>query len=52
MNRFVETWEIHNRIALYLIDSIANEALAGKPANGKWRSVGELFAHMHNVRLM
>jgi uncharacterized damage-inducible protein DinB len=47
----VETWQIHNRIHLYLLDAIAEEAL-GATLNGKGRSVRDLFAHAHNVRLM
>jgi uncharacterized damage-inducible protein DinB len=50
-NQVVETWEIHNRINLYILDAIATEALSDvSPAKG--RTVGELFAHLHNVRLM
>jgi uncharacterized damage-inducible protein DinB len=47
----VETWEIHNRINLYLLDSLAPGSLKDAPAP-KGRSVGEQFAHVHNVRLM
>lgn len=46
----VETWAIHNRINLYLLDAVPEEALAS--ALGKNRSVSALFAHIHNVRLM
>jgi uncharacterized damage-inducible protein DinB len=50
-NPLVETWEIHNRINLYILDAIAPESLSDvSPAKG--RTVGELFAHLHNVRLM
>jgi uncharacterized damage-inducible protein DinB len=49
--QLVETWQINNRINLYLLDAIAPEALAGVSAS-KGRSVGEQFAHLHNVRLM
>jgi uncharacterized damage-inducible protein DinB len=48
----LDTWRIHNRINLYLLDAIAPEALEGTPAGMKGRSVGEDFAHMHNTRLM
>ncbi len=34
----VETWAIHNRINLYLLDAIADEAL-GATLNNKGRSV-------------
>lgn len=49
--QFLETWEIHNRINLYLLESIDNAALGSFSAS-KGRSVGEQFAHIHNVRLM
>ena len=47
----IDTWRIHNRINLYLLDSIESEALNGVSAS-KGRTVGEQFAHIHNVRLM
>src|SRR5437764_2054161 len=48
--QLIETWNIHNRINLYLLDAIPDEALdAALPKN---RSVRALFAHIHNVRLM
>jgi uncharacterized damage-inducible protein DinB len=51
-SELLDTWQTHNRISLYLLDAISPEGLAGKQAGGKGRSVGEIFAHMHNVRLM
>lgn len=51
MDPFLETWEIHNRINLYLLDAIEPAALASLSAS-KGRTVGEQFAHIHNVRLM
>lgn len=50
-NALLETWEIHNRINLYLLDAVEPEALASLSAS-KGRTVGEQFAHVHNVRLM
>lgn len=47
----VETWEIHDRIHRYLLDAIPDEAL-GKSLAPKHRTVFQLFAHIHNVRLM
>lgn len=47
----IETWEIHNRINLYLLDSIKEEHLTDI-ASSKGRNTGEQFAHIHNVRLM
>jgi len=49
--QFLETWEIHNRINLYLLDAIEAAALGSLSAS-KGRTVGEQFAHIHNVRLM
>ena len=49
--QFLETWEIHNRINLYLLDAIPPAALGSLSAS-KGRTVGEQFAHIHNVRLM
>lgn len=47
----VETWEINNRINLYLLNAINEEFLSDSSAS-KGRNVGEQFAHIHNVRLM
>lgn len=49
--QLVETWLIHHRINLYLLDSLSEESFNDKAAS-KGRSVGEVFAHLHNVRLM
>ena len=51
MKDLIETWEIHNRINLYLLDAIDEKHLADISAS-KGRTVGEQFAHNHNVRLM
>jgi uncharacterized damage-inducible protein DinB len=49
--QMIETWQIHNRINLYLLESVPSEALADVSAS-KGRTVGEQFSHIHNVRLM
>jgi len=49
--QLVETWQIHDRINRYLLDAIPDSALSNVSAS-KGRSVGEQFAHMHDVRLM
>lgn len=51
VEQVISTWQIHNRINLYLLESLAEEHLADVSAS-KGRSVGEQLAHMHNVRLM
>jgi uncharacterized damage-inducible protein DinB len=50
-DQLVETWEIHHRINLYLLDAVPPDALGDRSAS-KGRTVGEQFAHLHNVRLM
>lgn len=51
MEQFIETWHIHHRIHIYLLDAIDPSHL-GVTAASKGRTVGEQFAHVHNVRLM
>jgi uncharacterized damage-inducible protein DinB len=50
-DQLAETWAIHNRINLYMLDAIPAEAM-GATASPKCRTVYDLFAHIHNVRLM
>lgn len=50
-NPLVETWQIHDRINLYLLEVIDPQSLDSHSAS-KGRSVGEQIAHIHNVRLM
>jgi uncharacterized damage-inducible protein DinB len=52
MNDLIDTWNINNRVNLYLLDAIKEEHLADLPAGSKGRNVGKQFAHLHNVRLM
>ena len=47
----IDTWNINNRINLYLLEAIPPEALNDVSAS-KGRNVAEQFAHLHNVRLM
>jgi uncharacterized damage-inducible protein DinB len=51
MNQIIETWEISNKINLYLLNAI-DEAHLSSIALSKGRTVAEHFAHIHNVRLM
>ncbi|HEY2964493.1 MAG TPA: DinB family protein [Pyrinomonadaceae bacterium] len=50
-NQLIETWQIHDRINLYLLEAVDPQSLSSHSAS-KGRSVGEQFAHLHNVRLM
>jgi uncharacterized damage-inducible protein DinB len=49
--QLLETWQINNRVNLYLLQAILPEHL-GCGLLSKGRSVAEQFAHIHNVRLM
>ncbi|MEO6488721.1 MAG: DinB family protein [Ferruginibacter sp.] len=51
MKDIIETFEISNRINLYLLKEI-DESWLTDASVSKGRSVGEQFAHIHNVRLM
>lgn len=51
MKEIIETWEINNKIDLYLLNSI-DEAHLSSISLSKGRTVAEHFAHIHNVRLM
>jgi uncharacterized damage-inducible protein DinB len=50
-DQLLDTWNIHSRIGLYVLDSVPADALTAAPGS-KGRSVGEMFAHINNVRLM
>ena len=50
-DQLIETWNIHNRVNLYLLNAVPAEAL-GSALAPKHRTVYQLFAHVHNVRLM
>ena len=49
--QLLDTWNINNRINLYMLKAIPKEALNDVSAS-KGRNVAEQFAHIHNVRLM
>lgn len=49
--QLIETWQINNRIDLYLLAAIPEENLPDT-LTSKGRSAGEQFAHIHSVRLM
>jgi len=51
MKELIETFQIHNRINIYLLDAIDENYLSDL-SSSKGRNVAEQFAHIHNVRLM
>ena len=50
-NPLIDTWNIHNRINLYLLEAISPEALKSLPVGARTRDVARMFAHMHQIRL-
>ena len=50
-DQLLETWRIHCRINLYILDAIAPKAFSA-PAPAKGRGFLQMFAHIHNTRLM
>jgi uncharacterized damage-inducible protein DinB len=49
-DQLVDTWAIHNRINLYLLNAVPETALTA--ALPRCRTVYDQFAHVHNVRLL
>jgi len=50
-DQLVETWKIHNRINNYLLEALPAGSL-GTALAAKHRTIYQIFAHLHNVRLM
>lgn len=48
LQQLVESWEIHARINLYLLDAVPPGALGDRSAS-KGRTVAEQFAHVHDL---
>ncbi len=48
--QLLDTWEIHNRIVLYVLAAISPEALSAT-STLKGRNAGQVLAHIHNNRL-
>ncbi len=47
----LDTWRIHTRIILFVLDAIPMVAFES-PSPKSGRSFNQMFAHIHNVRLM
>jgi uncharacterized damage-inducible protein DinB len=48
----IRAYATNNRINVYLVRNLPDEAWHAKPPGGKGRDVASIVAHMHNVRLM
>ena len=51
VDQLLDTWRIHARVQRYVLDAVPAEALAAD-SGLKGRTVGEQFAHLHDVRLL
>lgn len=50
-DQLIETWNIHDRINRYLLNAVLDDSF-GSTLGPKHRTIYQLFAHIHNVRLM
>lgn len=50
VDRLLEAFATNNRINRYLIENLSPEVWGAKPRKG--RTIAEIVAHIHNVRLM
>jgi uncharacterized damage-inducible protein DinB len=48
----IAAYSTNNRINLYLVRNLPEEAWRAKPLEGKGRDIASIVAHIHNVRLM
>jgi len=47
-----ETWSLNNRVNLMLLEQLSDDQLDARPSpDARVRSVGDQFAHVHNIRI-
>lgn len=51
IDQVLNTWRVHNRINLYLLQQIPEKGFAAVPLASRGRNVAQVFAHMHKVRI-
>ena len=47
----LETWQINQRVNVYLLDAIPPEGLTSVLPSGRTRTVARMFVHLHHMRL-
>jgi uncharacterized damage-inducible protein DinB len=52
MKRFLDTWEINNRINVLLLDSFTDESFRRALSANRTSTLLEQFVHIHNTRLL
>ena len=50
VDALLHAWATNNRIDIYLIENVPEEAWRAKPPNGKGRDIASLFVHMHKCQ--
>lgn len=50
-DQLLDAWRIHSRVNVYMLDSISPQAFKSSPPV-KGRGFVQMFAHIHNTRLM
>lgn len=50
-NQIIETWRIHNRIMLFMIEHLPDEALKATLSKRGGRDIARQLAHIHMVRV-
>ena len=51
IDQIVNTWRVNDRINLRLLRHVSVKGLKAVPTGSRGRTVSEVFAHMHKVRL-
>jgi uncharacterized damage-inducible protein DinB len=51
-NQIIDTWQIHNRINIFMLENIPDTALKATLSSRGGRDIARQFAHIHNVRVM
>ncbi len=49
--QILETWRIHNRINLYMLENIPEDAFSATLSKRGGRDIARQVAHLHNVRV-
>ena len=50
-DQVVETWRVHNRVCLFMIENIPEKALTATLSTRGGRDIARQLAHLHNVRV-
>jgi uncharacterized damage-inducible protein DinB len=51
VDQILNTWRVNDRINLHLLQHISAKGLKAVPTGSRGRTVSQVFAHMHKVRL-